>query len=444
MIAGFEALAAAARRVRAPGGGCVRAFSLHAQTVRRLALGTKDGETGGPHAPLALSESLGAAYRLVWDDGRLSRGSLDRIQFLEDPEGALAKASEAAYDDPDATRVLGPAAFPDVAIFDPAAARAAAGDTAPLADRLARVRACFARGGFRTWSGSFSAAESEARVATSAGLDVSGHGTGAAWHVTFDGEWGVGFSGRALDDDAAFEARLAGLADYADRLRRPGAALAPGARRVVLHPDVVDALVVATLLHNLEGGSVAHGEGAFRREQFGSGEPVLGERLTLRLDPLRPMRIGSYRFTSEGLPAARCTFVERGRLVTPVLDLKYAARLAMAPTPLPYHQDAIVLEGPPVVTADAAFAEAGEGALVLNVLGVHTQDPASGDFSLAVPQALRVLRGALDGKIAGTISGNVFDLLRDPSAKLVTFPGEPAPGLLATCRLDPRRPAGSP
>ena len=36
-----------------------------------------------------------------------------------------------------------------------------------------------------------------------------------------------------------------------------------------------------------------------------------------------------------------------------------------------------------------------------------------------------------------TLSGNVFDVLRDDSLRLVQFEGETTPGLLFTCRLDP-------
>ena len=60
---------------------------------------------------------------------------------------------------------------------------------------------------------------------------------------------------------------------------------------------------------------MAHGEGHFRREQFGSDRPVLREDLGLHINPLVPLKSGSYRYTTEGVPAAPCTFLERGRLL---------------------------------------------------------------------------------------------------------------------------------
>ena len=150
---------------------------------------------------------------------------------------------------------------------------------------------------------------------------------------------------------------------------------------------MVEEYVLETLLSNLEGATVAHGDGHFRREQFGSEAPVLREDIGLRVDPLAPLRRGSYRFTVEGVPAAPCVFVEKGRLIQPVLDVKYARRLEMKPTPPPSAADTLYLEGSPPIEREEAMRRANGGALVLSVLGVHTQDKASGDFSLSAPQS---------------------------------------------------------
>ena len=67
--------------------------------------------------------------------------------------------------------------------------------------------------------------------------------------------------------------------------------------------------------------------------------------------------------------------------------------------------DTIFLEGPPATDLDDAVALADGGALVLSVLGVHTQDFTSGDFSLSAEDlftsfdyAVRAKRIRLTGK----------------------------------------------
>jgi PmbA protein len=99
--------------------------------------------------------------------------------------------------------------------------------------------------------------------------------------------------------------------------------------------------------------------------------------------------------------------------------------------------DTLFFEGQASIGYDEALAAAAGGALVLSVLGVHTQDFTSGDFSLSAPQTLAIGRSGIEGRLRATISGNVFELLRAPELALVRFPGEHTPGLLVRCRLDP-------
>jgi PmbA protein len=368
----------------------------------------------------------------------MSRGYVERRLLEADPAGALEHARAAAYDDPDAAYVAGPAAFPAVELHDARAAALARGEAELLVSRLETVRRCVAERGFRTWSGSFHASDGRSRVVSSAGLDADSEGTSTGWHVSFNGEIGDGFAARSPEDDDAFGSRLDRLARTAELLERPVEPPDAGIHPVILHPHVVESYVLGTLLDNLGGSTVAHGEGHFRREQFGSDSPVLREDLGLRIDPLQPLKRGSYRYTTEGVPAAPCVFIEGGRLVQPVLDLKYARRLGLRPTPLPSSSDTLHLEGSPRLGFGEALARASGGALILSVLGTHTQDRASGDFSLSAPQALVVRSDALAGRMRGTLAGNLFDLLASDDLHFVDVEGEHTPGLLASCRLDPQ------
>ncbi len=419
-------------------GQSIRDWSVYQSESRRLSLGTKDRQTGVVHAPLTVSEGCGARYLLVWSDGRISRGSLERRQLDQDADSALAQARAVSFEDPDSDQVQGPGDFPEVDLHDGGVARLAGGEVEPLAGRLAAIRQVVESGRFRTWSGSFGGSEATARLRTSRGLDLGGRGTSFGWHATLNGEIGDGFGARAMDTDQEFEARLERLSDLASRLSLPGDPPQAGVMPVLLHPNVVENFVLGTLLGNLEGSGVVNGEGFFRKEQFGSQDPVLRTDLNLRLDPLVPMKSGSYRFTAEGVPANRCHFIENGRLVQPVLNLKYARRFGSSPTPVPTSLDTVHLEGPPELTEKQGFEAAAGGAMVLSVLGAHTQDASSGDFSLSSPQALGIAGSEAAGRLRGTISGNLFELLQSDHLTLVRFEGEHTPGLLVRCRFDPK------
>jgi PmbA protein len=426
-----------ALRACRPGGVGVGAWSVFVTEQRQISVGTRDGATASVHTPARLSESAGARYLVVWEDGKVSRGSLERRQLTHDAADAVRRARLSAYDDPDAARVLGPATFPEVVVHDARVARLVDGEIGVFARRLAAVRERVERGGFRIWSGTMSAAESRSRILSSRGLDVESPETSVGWHTSFEGEWGDGQSARTPDDETEFARRLDRLVETVRCLKRPVPPMAPGVHPVILHPHVVDKLVFGTLLHNLDGSTVAHGEGFFKRGEFGSGRALLREDLTLTLDPLLPLRSGSYRFTPEGVPAARCTYIRNGTLETPILDLKHASRLGMAATPVPFGRDTLLLEASTSLTEAEAYARAAGGALVLSVLGVHAQDPASGDFSLSAPQVLTLSEGGPAGRIRATLSGNVFAALRHEHLAAVRFEGETTPGLLFPGRLDP-------
>ena len=409
-----------------------RAWSIYATSFRRLSLGTKDRESGNPHAPFSVSEGLAAAYKVVWADGRVSRGSLERRQIELEVDDALRQARSAAIDDPDGAFVPEPSEIPDVAIHAPETAAIAAGEVERVAERLAFIRKVVVERGVRTWSGSISASEGLGRIVTSTGMDASGKGTTFGWSAVLDGELGAGRSLRVPESRELFESRVHRIVDTVLKLREPAASLAGGLQRVLLHPDVVEEYVLGTLFSNLDGATVAHAEGAFRKEQFGSGDPVLREDLGLTIDPWKPLGPGSYRFSTEGVPSKPTTLIDRGRLVTPILDLKYGRRLGMAPTAHALSMEAVAFTAASEVPYAEAEREA--AALILSVLGVHTQDTASGDFSLSAPQAW----SRKGGRVKATISGNLFALLRDPGTTLVRFEDETTPGLLVTCRIDPR------
>ena len=73
-----------------------------------------------------------------------------------------------------------------------------------------------------------------------------------------------------------------------------------------------------------------------------------------------------------------------------------------------------------------------------NVPRLSRTNVASGDFSLSAPQSLRLANGSYAGRLRGTISGNLFDLLTGDGLTLVDFPGETLPGMLVRCRFDPQ------
>ena len=411
----------------------IAGWQVQATSAEKLSLGIKDREAGNIHAPLSLAESSNARYLLIWSDQLISRGLLERQQA---PDESFGESRAAAYADPDGAHVLGPAEFPELKLYDESVAKVALGETAPIAERLDRVRGRIdaAPSLVKSWSGSFSASRSESRLRTSAGLDVASRGTSTGWYVSLNGEVGDGYGARRFETIEEFDQRLDALTETARAVEDDSDADRSGELNVLLHPRVVEGYVLSTLYQNLDGAAVAHEEGAFELKQFGDDDPVLRDDIQLSIDPWRPYHSGSYRFTGFGLPSAPCEYVRDGRLVQPILDVKYGRRLGLPPTPVPFGSDTVEFGS----AQRLGYAEALERAdvMVLSVLGIHTQDRVSGDFSLSAPLSLAVASGGFEGRLRGTISGNLWQLLRASETTFVEMPLEHSPAMLVRCRFD--------
>jgi PmbA protein len=419
-------------------GAEVAAWRLFATRTRSLSLGVKDNEAGNVYAPLTRQRGESLRYQIHWSDGRVSRGALDRGGAGR-PEAVLRAARQASVPDPDAVAagVGGPESFPSPQLHDPGAAAVVEGEIEPLSRVLGGIREEVARRGFGTYSGHLHAGESEQRLRSSEGLETDSRSCLWGYSVHFEGEFGDSLVRRRLVPLEECAERIGISADLVEALRRSEEGEPSGTLPVLFHPRLVESLVSAYLLGNLSGRAVFHGQSAFRREQFDAGARLFRPDLRLGVEPTRSWSVGSYRFTSEGVPSAPVDFVREGRLLSPVLDRKYAHRLGRAPTPLPSAADTLVLEGPARIPFSEALERAGQGLYVLSLLGLHTQDTTRGDFSLSAPQALAIRGGALAGRRKAVLSGDFLAGLASPDLLLVEVPHFELPGLLLPCRVHP-------
>lgn len=395
-------------------------------------VGVRDGQRASVHAPLALGTGFALDYLFAWEDGRITTGAAERIA-LADPDRFLDLARQAAYEDPDGANFSGPARFEEIPLVsEEVASDARSGGERSFAPLLATGEAPLAARGFKTWSGSVSASATSRGVVTSRGLDIRGASTHASYSFWYEGLTGDVHGSRSPIPHGEAAQRLDRACDLVQRLGSPVGGFEGGRMAVLLHPKVAESFLSAFLLSNIHGDRIHHGQSAFRIAQFGSEERVFAPTLSLRLEPTVPMDTGSYRFTTEGVPARALSYVEDGRLVEPILDLKYARRLGRGPVPGPLSSDSMRLTGGRAMSEAEALAAAGRGVLVLSVLGLHTQDSTRGDFSISAPQTLAIRGGALGGAVKAVLTGNFFEALRDPNLGLVAFEGFRMPGLLFT------------
>lgn len=188
---------------------------------------------------------------------------------------------------------------------------------------------------------------------------------------------------------------------------------------------VVDPTVAASLLeaispalhadYVLKGKSLLGGK---------AGQEIASPKVTLLDDGRIAGGDHSGPYDAEGV-ATRCTLLIEGGVLKAFLQSSYTSlRMGAAPTgnvsrsaftsPPRIAPSTLFLQ-PTGIGRDALLVEAGDALYVTEVMGLHTVDPISGDFSLGA-SGLMLRGGRLEEPVeqAG-IAGNVLDLLRSIS-----------------------------
>ena len=414
----FEEVESAIREY-AVGGIRVARYRLALEESVGSQLGVESNRVGSPYAPLATSELSGGSFLVEWSDGLVSRGSLSRAP-REALDEVLASAFEGRYEDPEEANFPEAADVPDVALFSEDAARVATGEspdaiTAAI-DTVARVRD---RHGVELLDASASASRSRRRVVSSAGFRAETQSSSFGFSVGFDSLVWDGHADRAPIPVAEIEERTERTAADFEGLKRTAEDFDRRGCATVLHPRVAEEFLRTFLLSNLAGGAVANGRSRFTADDFRSGRPAFREDFSLSARPLVPMGIGSFTCTVEGVPARDVDFVREGRLATPVLGLKYARRLEMEPAPAPASIEGYALELGEGLSHDEALH--GDRVLLVHaVLGLHTQDPVRGEYSVLAPQGVLFQAGECRGRVSVTLNGSFFADLVDPSLRPVS------------------------
>lgn len=186
------------------------------------------------------------------------------------------------------------------------------------------------------------------------------------------------------------------------------------------YPVVLSPLAYAELLGNvfipaLNGRSVHSGRS---RLATMLGENIADPRIQMYDDPLLPRASGSTRWDAEGTPTGRIEFIHDGVLRTFAYDLKTAYRYEKKSTgsavrggfgglPAIGHHNFIV-DGKRDTILDERVV------YVHNVVGAHTANPMSGDFSVELSNAFWMEDGGFEEPVrSAMMSGNVFDLHKD-------------------------------
>lgn len=199
--------------------------------------------------------------------------------------------------------------------------------------------------------------------------------------------------------------------------------------------------VVAELLEFLSS--------SFSAEQIDKGRSILagkqGQRLfsdqvTLIDDGLLPGGFGSFPFDGEGIPSTQTVLVDGGFIQRILCDGYFGRKLGKDPTGSSQRG----IKGPPSIGPSNLYMRAGKvspgelvsgiskGILITDLMGVHTANPVTGDFSLGA-SGLLIENGKLSKPVRGfAVAGNILEVFRkitDISNDLLFFGSMGAPSV---------------
>jgi PmbA protein len=191
-----------------------------------------------------------------------------------------------------------------------------------------------------------------------------------------------------------------------------GKDIATGEYNILLSPLAYGELLGNVFVPALNGRNVHAGRSRLAQSL---GKIVTDPLITMYDDPLLEKANGSVRWDAEGTPTRRIDFIRDGILENFAYDLKTAYRFGKTSTasairggfgglPSIGHHNFIV-DGKRDEVADERII------YVHNVVGAHTANPMSGEFSVELSNAFWMEEGEFDGPVrSAMLSGNVFDL----------------------------------
>jgi len=185
---------------------------------------------------------------------------------------------------------------------------------------------------------------------------------------------------------------------------------------VLLRPLAAAELIEGALLTSLEADSVQKGRSSLRGRV---GEMIASEDLMIIDDGLLPGGIDSSAFDGEGVPSQRTVLVEQGILKGFLYDSYTAGKDHVRSTGNSvrsgYSDLPRVGSRNLIVSSPSAYnlQEEAEGYLVHGLIGAHTANPISGDFSVEARNAFRLFPGGEARPIRSLmLAGNIFEILK--------------------------------
>lgn len=229
---------------------------------------------------------------------------------------------------------------------------------------------------------------------------------------------------------------------------------------VIMRPSAAFDIICNTVAPALYGPAVKKRESVYADK---IGKQVAAKGLTLLDDGTFNKGLNTYAMDEEGFPSQKNVLIEDGILKMFLYDEFSALDSGARPTGNAMHADRmesstsykvppttcarnIILKGS-TISEDEMIRNTKNGILVLDVLGAHTANRASGDFSVAIYSGYAIKDGEIayplkGGMIGGNMPGMLMDVELADNYKLVGSGLSPAAGYMPGLKFEGVRVSG--
>ncbi len=434
-----ELAAAVVEKARRGGAELAEAYFARSE---ELLVEVREGEV----ETLKLAREEGIGVRVI-RKGRLGFAYTSDLSWpavKEAVAGALANAGTAS-EDPYHSFPEPPPAYPDLELEDPLLKEVSLAEKIEKAREIERAGRAFDPRIRLTERASYEDARYLVAIANSRGLLASCRGSFCGGYAVLvaeaDGEQETGFGIQFTRKFKELDAGAVGREAAARAVRLLGARrLETGRVPVVMDPHVV-ASFLGMLASALSAEAVQKGRSLFAGKV---GKSVAAPGVTIVDDATLPGGLLSSPFDGEGVPGQRTVLIEGGQLRGFLYNTYTAARDQVASTgnaargsfkSTPEVGSTNFYLAPGGFAPEQIIESTTWGLYLTEVMGMHTANPISGDFSVGAA-GIWIEHGELTKPVRGmVIAGNILELLEAVDAvgnDLRFFVGKGAPTIRVT------------
>ncbi len=196
---------------------------------------------------------------------------------------------------------------------------------------------------------------------------------------------------------------------------KSGEEIKTGTYDIVLSPMAISHLLDAAVIPALSGRNVHTGRSYFAGKLRTA---VAGSTISLYDDPFDPRGAGNCAWDGEGTPVRRVDYIRDGILSSFAYDLRTAYRYGAEPTgsatrggqggapSIGFHNLILAGKEKNLMEDNSLY--------IHDLIGAHTANPMSGDFSVELSSPFIIEGGELARPVrTGMLSGNIFSMLHE-------------------------------